>query len=120
MISYADPDVGHLGIIYQASNWLYQNIERPRGTSGYVVSFDDGKKWIHGRTLFNQYGSFEYNKLISVLPKPFLIKELSVKQRYVYPLGNKKEKKELLKSLNYPILVYPKHKNDLEKVMKFE
>jgi hypothetical protein len=119
LISYADPDAGHIGTIYQATNWLYQDIERPKGTSGYIVSFDGGTKWQHSRTLFNKYGTFNYNKLVEVLPRPFKIKELSVKERYIYPLGSKVEKKNLIKSLNYPIIEYPKLKSDKETVMEF-
>ena len=29
VISYADSDQGHLGVIYQASNWLYVDLIRP-------------------------------------------------------------------------------------------
>lgn len=119
LISYADPDAGHIGTIYQATNWLYQDIERPKGTSGYIVSFDGGTKWQHSRTLFNKYGTFNYNKLVEVLPRPFKIKELSVKERYIYPLGSKVEKKNLIKSLNYPIIGYPKLKSDKETVIEF-
>ena len=120
LISYADPDAGHIGTIYQATNWIYQNIERQKGTSGYIVSFDGGKKWEHSRTLFNKYGTFNYDKLIEQLPRPFSIKELSVKERYVYPLGNKIEKKKLIASFNYESLPYPKLKNDKEKIIKFK
>lgn len=119
LVSYADPDAGHIGTIYQATNWLYQNIERPKGTSGYIVSFDSGKKWQHSRTLFNKYGTFNYNKLIEQLPRPFLIKELSVKERYVYPLGNRVERKKLIKSFEYPVIDYPKLKSDREKIIEF-
>ena len=120
LISYADPDAGHIGTIYQASNWLYQNIERPPQTSGYVVSFDDGNTWAHGRTLFNKYGTFEKNKLIKQLPRPFLIKELSTKERYIYPLGNASEKKKLIKSLNHKLLSYPKKNKDKMNVTKYD
>lgn len=119
LISYADPDAGHIGTIYQATNWLYQNIERPKGTSGYIVSFDGGNKWQHSRTLFNKYGTFNYDKLIEVLPRPFKIKELSVKERYIYPLGSKSENKKLIKSFNYPVLNYPKLKSDKERIIEF-
>ncbi len=119
LVSYADPDAGHIGTIYQATNWLYQNIERKKGTSGYVVSFDGGKKWQHSRTLFNKYGTFNYYKLIELLPRPFLIKESSVKERYIYPLGSKPEKKNLIKTLEYPVLEYPKLKSDKEKIIEF-
>ena len=119
LISYADPDAGHIGTIYQATNWLYQDIERPKGTSGYIVSFDGGIKWQHSRTLFNKYGTFNYNKLVEVLPRPFKIKESSVKERYIYPLGSKVEKKHLIKSLNHPIIEYPKLKSDKQTIIDF-
>lgn len=119
LVSYADPDAGHIGTIYQATNWLYQNIERPKGTSGYIVSFDNGKHWKHSRTLFNKYKTFNYDKLIDVLPRPFLIKELSVKERYLYYLGSKSEKKKFIKSLNYSVMPYPKLKSEKEKIISF-
>ena len=33
----------------------------------------------------------------------------SAKHRYVYVIGNKKDKKKLFKELKYPILNYPKN-----------
>lgn len=120
LISYADPDAGHIGTIYQASNWIYQNIERPPKTSGYVVSFNNGKTWQHGRTLFNKYGTFEFNKLVDQLPRPFLIKELSTKERYIYPLVKHSEKRKLMNSLNHKPLPYPKINKDSMNIMEYK
>lgn len=120
LVSYADPDAGHLGTIYQATNWLYQDIERPKNSSGYVFSFDEGKTWVHPRTMFNRYGTFNVEKLIEVMPRPFWTKELAVKHRYVYPLGDRVWKKKLIASFNYPSKPYLKENRDGEHIRKYD
>jgi len=120
LVSYSDPDAGHRGTIYQATNFIYQDIEREKNTSGYVFSFDEGKTWLHPRTLFNKYGTFNEEKLIEMLPRPFWTKELSVKHRYVYPLGDKIWRKKLIQSFNYPNVPYLKSNTKPEKVKKYE
>ena len=45
------------------------------------------------------------------IPEIYSIEKGTVKHRYVYFLGNKTEKKEMLKMLKYPIEPYPKGKN---------
>ena len=120
LVSYADPDAGHRGVIYQATNWIYQDIERPKNTSGYVFSFDEGKTWVHPRTMFNKYGTFNVDRLIEVMPRPFWTKELAVKHRYVYPLGDKKWKKQLTNSFNYTTVPYLKCNRDGERIIKYD
>lgn len=119
LVSYADPDAGHRGVIYMATNWLYQDIERPKNSSGFVFSFDEGKTWVHPRTMFNRYETFNVEKLLEVVPKPFWTKELAVKHRYIYPLGDKIWKKKLLASMNYPSVAYPKAEKELETIRKY-
>jgi len=120
LVSYADPDAGHKGTIYQETNWIYQDIERPKNTSGYVFSFDEGKTWVHPLTLFNRYKTFNVDKLIEVIPRPFWTKELAVKHRYVYPLGDKKWKKKLVASFNYHHIQYPKENKNGTLIEKYE
>ena len=120
LVSYADPDAGHRGCIYQATNWLYQDIERPKNSSGYLFSFDEGRTWLHPRTMFNRFGTFSVEKLIEVIPRPFWVKELAVKHRYVYPLGDKIWRKKLMASFNYSNVGYPKKGKELETVRKYE
>ena len=119
LVSYADPDAGHRGIIYQATNWIYQDIERPKNTSGYVFSFDEGRTWVHPRTMFGKYGTFNVDKLIEVMPRPFWTKELAVKHRYVYPIGDKIWKKKLISSFNYPQVPYLKENKECEGIKKY-
>lgn len=120
LVSYADPDAGHNGTIYQATNFIYQNIERPKNSSGYLFSFNEGKSWVHPRTMFNKYGTFSVEQLVEVMPKPFWVKELAVKHRYVYPIGNKKWKKQLVKSFNYNQSEYPKAETEPEYIKKYD
>lgn len=50
IISYADPDEGHHGGIYQAMNWLYV------GTTPIDHRVWDGVRWLHRRTMHARYG----------------------------------------------------------------
>jgi len=52
IVSYADPNVGHLGRIYQATNWLYVGLCEDTG----MVDPGDGKRW-HTRTLSSLIGT---------------------------------------------------------------
>lgn len=101
VISYADGGQGHIGYIYQATNFLY---------TGAVTSHDseylvNGKK-VHPRSLAAQGITApkewaKQNGVEIVKPKP--------KHRYVYFVGTKQQKKEMKKSLQYPVIAkYPK------------
>ena len=69
VISYADTDWDHVGYVYQATNFLYTGVTKPR-TDIYTEG--------HGR----HYDPNEKRR-----------KYRSTKHRYVYLVGNKKEKK---------------------------
>jgi hypothetical protein len=86
VVSYADTAMGHVGYIYQASNFLFTGTtkERTDMAGGY------GK---HSRHSFG-------NSEIRV--------NRSAKHRYVYFVGTKSQKNNLIKQLNYEILPYPK------------
>lgn len=52
LVSYADPSRGHLGVIYQASNWLYT------GLSEAMPLYDTGDgNVLHSRSLSHACGS---------------------------------------------------------------
>jgi hypothetical protein len=101
VVSYADMEYGHCGIIYQATNWYY---------TGSTVSHDklylvDGKR-IHSMTLREQGitapTTWAKNNNIEMV-KPH------EKHRYFMFVGDKREKRKMMKSLNYPIISeYPK------------
>jgi hypothetical protein len=86
VVSYADTAMGHVGYIYQASNFLFTGTTKERTD----MAGEDGK---HSRHSFG-------NSEIRV--------NRSAKHRYVYFVGNKSQKNNLAKHLNYKVLPYPK------------
>jgi hypothetical protein len=89
VVSYADSEQNHCGIIYQATNWIY---------TGATVSHDhayilNGKR-IHPMTLRdmgikNNKQWAKDNNVETVKPLP--------KHRYFFLCGNRHQKKEMLK-----------------------
>ena len=98
LVSYADSNVGHIGFVYQATNWLYTGLTPKRRR------FVRRGKALHERTVVGTYGTSSSEGL----PDDVDIEEQSGKHRYVYFLGSKKEKKLMKKLLAYPISPYPK------------
>jgi hypothetical protein len=104
VVSFADTQYGHCGIIYQATNWIY---------TGSTISHDklyviDGKL-IHPMTLRNQ-GICDPTRwakehgIEMIHPKD--------KHRYFYFVGTKRDKKSMRAKLKYPIYhTYPKLNN---------
>ena len=110
VFSYADPNNGHHGYIYQATNWLYlgqghrQDGRRDTGITQFVK---DGKMY-HAKTVSEMIGSSskevaEKNGFIRLFLPP--------KHKYCYLIGTKREKKDMINSIKYPILPYPKGDN---------
>lgn len=89
IVSFADSGVGHTGIIYQASNFIYTGLSAAR--ADYVSKLSK-----HPR--HNHIGKDGDSVLV----------ERSRKHRYIYFNCTKQRKKELLSKLNYPITAYPK------------
>ena len=73
LISYADPEQGHLGIIYQAGNWRYQGT-KSRIVDAYWYLFPNNTEWLHPRTVVNMYKSTTPSELLKRF-KSFRIKE---------------------------------------------
>lgn len=98
IVSYADTEQKHKGIVYQATNFIYTGLSdkrtewRMRGSN------------LHSKTISETYSLQERQSN----PEKFEIVERPRKHRYIYFLGNKSEKKEFLKNLKYPIKEYPK------------
>lgn len=75
LVSYADTEQGHEGIIYQASNWMYCG--ESKSADEYLFN---GKRW-HGRAFRSSHGSHtNYSE------KELQIVKGSVKLKYIYPL----------------------------------
>lgn len=92
LISYSDYNQGHIGYVYQATNWIYTGVGK--GSKMFLL----------------QDGTIKHSRHIGK-ENSTNIKEIyksTGKARYYYFLGNKKEKKEMKKMLRFPILPYPK------------
>lgn len=101
IVSFADTSQGHVGYVYQATNFLY---------CGLSAKFKDPKvrglenmhhaTYAHGMTMkqvIEKYG--KENVYYAERPR---------KHRYIYFNAKKKRKKELMGKLKYKILPYPK------------
>jgi len=101
VISYADMEQNHCGIVYQATNWLYTGATKSHDKA-YIV---DGKR-THPMTLrdmgiTNPTAWARENNIEMVHPEE--------KHRYFQLIGNKRQKREMLSRLAYPVIdTYPK------------
>ena len=105
LISYADKDQNHNGIIYQATNWIYTGTSMiNKKDASYII---DGKR-IHGKTISDKCKRFGLVKNVENAKKVYKAKEVieyitKGKIKYIYPLD--KSLLPLCKSLSKP---YPK------------
>jgi hypothetical protein len=98
VVSYADTEHGHVGYVYQATNFLYTGLSAIR-VDWQIKGLEDKHARHMGKTL-------EQIKLDH--GDNFYYKERSRKHRYIYFHGTKTDKKILLSKLNYEIKPYPK------------
>ena len=85
IVSYADTAQGHVGYVYQATNFLFTGTTKERTD----MSAGEGK---HSRHAID----------------PSIRQFRSAKHRYIYFHGTKTDKKLLQRKLNYDVLPYPK------------
>ena len=88
IVSYADKAQDHLGVVYQATNFMFTGTSKPRTD----MASKEGK---HPRHHLGDRSKRVYR---------------SAKHRYVYILGNKRDKKRLMNDLKYKVMDYPKAK----------
>lgn len=73
IVSFADPEMRHLGVIYQASNWVYSGMSQ--ASDEYIYR---GRRY-QGRSFRNKYKGMENHPGVTVVKG-------SSKHRYLYPL----------------------------------
>jgi hypothetical protein len=106
LLSYADTAQGHIGVIYQATNWLYTGISPAATGREYLIN---GKVKTR-RDFRRKHGSNEimsFKEIEAIFPDVQRV-ESSPKHRYVYFLGNRRQRRKLRKALKWPVLPYPK------------
>jgi hypothetical protein len=105
VVSYADSAQGHIGYVYQATNFLYTGLSAKR--TDWKIR---GMVHLHGKTIANmahgQDNPAEY--LRERFGDDFFSESRPRKHRYIYICGNKKDRKRLQSELLYPIESYPK------------
>jgi len=98
VVSFADTAQKHLGVIYQASNFLYCGLSAKRKDRTIV-----GAEHLHSRTVCGMGSGAEMRERFTIIDVP-----RSRKHRYVMLLGGKRERREMLAALRYPVVPYPK------------
>lgn len=99
IVSYAEIQQGHTGVVYQATNWIYTGLSAKR--TNWTIEGDKS----HCQTLADKYNSSEIREKFGA---SFSLQDRPRKHRYVFFNCNKKRKKVLLSLLRYPIEPYPK------------
>ena len=101
LLSYADPAAGHVGYVYQATNWLYTGLSEPQP----LLDLGDGVPR-HTRSVSSALGTHSTKYLrrhglaVRAVPRP-------PKYRYLYFLDPSWRDRLLL-----PVLPYPKRGDD--------
>lgn len=105
IVSYADIGVGHIGYVYQATNFIYTGLSAKR--TDWSI---EGMEHLHGATIADMSRGQE-NRVQFMREKfgaKFSLKDRSRKHRYVFFRGCKSDKKRFLSNLKYKIEPYPK------------
>ena len=68
IVSYADKDQNHKGIIYQATNWIYTGVQMENKPNGSFVI--DGKR-MHGKTISDKCKKFGLVKNIENIKRVY-------------------------------------------------
>jgi hypothetical protein len=101
VVSYADTSQNHLGVVYQATNFIYTGSTIPR--TEIAVR---GLEHLHSKALSNSGSLDELRERHgegNVYQRP-----RTVKHRYIYFLGSKSQIRTFRKHLRYEVLPYPK------------
>ena len=106
VVSYADMEQGHSGIIYQATNWIYTGATKSHDKMYIIDGVRTHPMTLRERGITDPTRWAKENGIQMV--KPF------EKHRYFFLVGTPKQKKRMLSKLNYPVLnTYPKSEKTL-------
>ena len=99
VVSYAEIQQGHVGIVYQATNWIYTGLSAKR-TNWTIEGVNK-----HCQTLADKYTAAEIREKFG---DKFKLQERPRKHRYVFLNAKGRRRKQLLQSLRYAPQPYPK------------
>ena len=105
VVSFADSAQGHVGYIYQATNWIYTGMtdaERKTPRKDWVLR---GREGLHSRALTHIGNGAELRKRYG---DDFIAVERKPKHRYIRFVGSKSQRRSMRDALRYPVEPYPK------------
>lgn len=111
VLSYADPNNGHHGYIYQATNWIYygQGQRKDGGTDKGVTAFLKEGKDYHAKTVSKITGGSTSKEVAIKFGFERTFKP--PKHKYMFLNGSKKDIKKMINAIPYKKLPYPKGDN---------
>jgi hypothetical protein len=105
VVSYADTEQGHVGYIYQATNFIYTGLSAKR--TDWKIK---GREHLHGATIADESRG-QKNRAQWMREKygeDFYLGDRPRKHRYVYMCGNKRQREAMTLALKYSIHENPK------------
>lgn len=99
VVSFAEKERGHVGTVYQATNWIYTGLSAKR--TDWTVEGEDK----HGQTWGDTYTADEIRE---VYGDRFSLEDRPRKHRYVFLNAPPRRRRLLMRELRYPVLPYPK------------
>ncbi len=105
VVSYADTGMGHVGYVYQATNFLYTGLSAKR--TDWKLK---GREHLHGASIADlSRGQKDRAKYMrETYGDDFYLQERSRKHRYVFFVGDKWQVKTMREALKYEVQPYPK------------
>lgn len=98
VVSYADVDQGHKGIIYQATNWIYVGLMNEGAKSDFIIK---GKS-IHPRSVGAKGWKVSLEWIRANVDKNATQNITKGKHKYIYPMNKKIRKKVKELAQEYP------------------
>jgi hypothetical protein len=103
--AYADAAAGEVGVVYQACNWLYLGVGTGRGRCDRWRFFDRrAKTWLSDRTLRRR----GFSEARARRDPRWIGERIADRARYVWFVGDRRERRRAREALRYPALPYPK------------
>lgn len=105
VVSYADTSQEHIGVVYQATNWIY---------TGMSAKFRDPKvKGLENQHHATFANGLSNKEVVEKFGDRVYFVDRPRKHRYVFFNCSKKRQKELRQKLRYKVLPYPKATNEI-------
>ena len=105
VVSYADTSQDHVGYVYQATTFIYTGLSAKR--TDWKVR---GKEHLHSQSIIDEFrGQPNRSKCLrEKYGDDFYTIDRPRKHRYIFIIGSKTYRKEVMKNLKYSIKNYPK------------